>query len=172
MVHDSRGRQDGGADPQATRVNGRRPGKGPRAKHAVPGRNDKPRGRARPCTTTARRGVKKPPIRKMERFLSDAEQGQDALLLHAFGRHELDIWPRGRFADRGGIGSIVLLSLLNKGLHHLRRNQLHAVPKAGQHAGPVMGAAAGFHDHRTSRLLLKECDQIVPSQLPSPLRDP
>ena len=63
---------------------------------------------------------------------------------------------------RGGICGVVLLSLLDKGLHRLRCDQLHAMPKAGQHAGPVMSGATGFHDDRTSRLLLKERDQIVP----------
>ena len=62
----------------------------------------------------------------------------------------------------GGIYGIVFPSLLYKGLHRFRRDQLHAVPKAGQHAGPVMGGATGFHDDRTGRLLLKERDQIVP----------
>jgi hypothetical protein len=97
-------------------------------------------------------------------------QGQDALLLHALGRHELHVGPGRGFTDRSGICGIVLLSLLYKGLHRFGRDQLHAVPEAGQHAGPVVGGATSFHDDRTSRLLLKERDQIVPSQLPSDLR--
>jgi hypothetical protein len=66
-------------------------------------------------------------------------QGQDALLLNVLGWYELHVGPRGGFADRGGIGRVVLLSLLHEGFDRLGRDQLHVVSESGEHARPMMG---------------------------------
>ena len=43
-------------------------------------------------------------------------QGQDALLLHALGRDKLPAWPRGSFADCGGIRGIVFFPFFTNGV--------------------------------------------------------
>ena len=65
--------------------------------------------------------------------------------------------------DRRRIGGIVLLALLHERPDRLGRDQLHLVPKAGQHAGPVMRRTARLHDDRAGLLLLEERDQLAPA---------
>ena len=58
----------------------------------------------------------------------------------------------------GSIGSVVLLALLDERADRLGRDQLHLVPKAGQHTSPVMRRAARLHDDCARCLLLEKRD--------------
>ena len=91
-------------------------------------------------------------------------QGQDALLLHVLGWHELHAGPRGGIADRRRIGRIVLLSLLHEGFDRFGGNQFHRVTEAGQQPRPVMGGATSLHHDRAALLFIEERDQLAPAQ--------
>ena len=97
---------------------------------------------------------------------SSRMQGQDALLLYGLGRDELSIGSGGGFADRCGIGRIVLLTLLHEGFDGFGCNQFHRVTEAGEYARPVMRSATGLHHHRAAFLFLEERDQLAPAQFP------
>src|SRR4051794_6840335 len=92
-------------------------------------------------------------------------QDQDPLLLHALDRDKLDVRPRGRLADRRGVGGIVLLALLDEGFDRFGGNQLHRMTEAAENARPVMRGATGLHHHRATLLLLEEGDQLAPAHL-------
>src|SRR6201994_2642974 len=92
-------------------------------------------------------------------------QRQDALLLYGLDRHELDVGPRSRLADRRSVGGIVLLALLDKGFHRFGGDQLHRVTKARQNARPVMCGATGLHHYYATFLLLEEGDQVASAHL-------
>jgi hypothetical protein len=85
-------------------------------------------------------------------------QGQHALLLHGLGRHELGIGPGSGFADRCGVGRIVLLALLHERFDRFGGNQFYCVTEAGEHPRPVMRGATGLHHHRATFLFLEERD--------------
>jgi len=53
--------------------------------------------------------------------------GQDTLLLQALGWHERHIWPGHGFAERSGVGGVVLLAPFDERPDRLGRDQLHAV---------------------------------------------
>jgi hypothetical protein len=59
-------------------------------------------------------------------------------------RDEAHVGSAHGFADRFGIGHVVLVGL-HVWLHELRCHQFYGVPKAFQLPRPVMRAAAGFH---------------------------
>ena len=81
-------------------------------------------------------------------------------------RHEPHRWARGRLADSFCIGGIIFLPL-HKGLHILRRHQLHLVPQCSQLTRPVMGRGAGFHANKAGRQLLEQLQQL-PTRQPAP----
>ncbi|MCY1304685.1 hypothetical protein D9M69_377320 [compost metagenome] len=77
-------------------------------------------------------------------------QRQHGLLLNVLKGHESHVWPRDRFADRLGIGRVVLVGL-DVGLHELRCHQLDGVTKGLQLARPVVGSATSFHTYQARR---------------------
>ncbi|BAR63640.1 uncharacterized protein NK6_d_81 (plasmid) [Bradyrhizobium diazoefficiens] len=70
----------------------------------------------------------------------------------------------GCFANRFCIGHIVFLAF-HKGLYIGRWNQTHCVTQLANLTSPVMGAGAGFHRYQARRLLSKESQHIVTTQL-------
>ena len=85
-------------------------------------------------------------------------QGQDALLPHVLGWHELYAGPGGGLTDRRGIGSIVLLALLHERFDRFGCDQLHCMAEAGEYARPVMGGATGLQHDCAALLFLEERD--------------
>ncbi|MCY1293676.1 hypothetical protein D9M69_439720 [compost metagenome] len=75
--------------------------------------------------------------------LAHPMQRQHGLLLDVLKRHEAHVGARDRFADRLGIGRVVLVGL-DVGLDELWRHQLDGVTKCLQLARPVVGSAASF----------------------------
>src|SRR5579863_4459005 len=90
-----------------------------------------------------------PKLRKMSadgidhrRLLADEQvpssvQRQATLLLWRLGCDEPHVWPGDRFADRLGVGGIVLVSLHIR-LHIGRRHQAYGVAERLQLARPMM----------------------------------
>src|ERR1035437_3873567 len=69
---------------------------------------------------------------------------QPALLLGRFDRYKPHSWAPHRFADRLGVGGIVLVAL-DVGLYILRRHQTNLMSELRQLARPVVRRGAGLH---------------------------
>src|SRR5450759_2269532 len=89
---------------------------------------------------------------------------QPALLLDRLDRDEPHGWAPDRFADRLGVGGIVLVAL-DVGLHILRRHQTNLVAELRQFTRPIMCRGAGFHADKTRRQSLEELYQLAAAKL-------
>ena len=93
-----------------------------------------------------------------------AKQDRPTLLLRSLRVDKAHFGPLGRDHDRLGVRCIVLLAFHER-LHVLRSNQLHLMTEPGHLSGPVMGAAAGLHNHQRWRLFGHESGETLPRQL-------
>jgi hypothetical protein len=93
-----------------------------------------------------------------------AMQDQHALLLFALHRHETHGRPRHRFADRLGIGRVVLASL-KVGLDITRRHQPDLMTERHQLAGPMVRSGAGLDADQAWCKVGEELREFRPSQL-------
>ena len=98
--------------------------------------------------------------------LAHPVQHHGRLLVRRLRANEPHRRPGHRFADRLGIGRIVLAAL-HIGLHVLRRHQLDLVPQRGQLTRPVVGRGARFHTDEAGRQLLEQLQQLPPRK-PAP----
>src|ERR1022692_4543376 len=89
---------------------------------------------------------------------------QPALLLDRLDRDEPHGWAPDRFADRLGVGGIVLVAL-DVGLHILRRHQTNLVAELRQFTRPIMCRGAGFHADKAWRQSLEELYQLAAAKL-------
>src|ERR1019366_6764482 len=89
---------------------------------------------------------------------------QPALLLDRLDHNEPHGWAPDRFADRLGVGGIVLVAL-DVGLHILRRHQTNLVAELRQFTRPIMCRGAGFHADKTRRQNLEELYQLAAAKL-------
>ena len=89
---------------------------------------------------------------------------QPALLLGRFDRDEPHGWAPDRFADRLGVGGIVLVAL-DVGLHILRRHQPNLMPELRQFTRPIMCRGAGFHADKARRQSFEELYQLAAAKL-------
>src|ERR1035437_6583685 len=89
---------------------------------------------------------------------------QSALLLDRLDRDEPHSWAPDRFADRLGVGGIVLVAL-DVGLHILRRHQTNLVAELRQFTRPIMCRGAGFHADKAWRQSLEELYQLAAAEL-------
>ena len=89
---------------------------------------------------------------------------QLALLLGRFSPYKTHRRPPHRFADRRGIGSIVLVAL-DVGLHILRRHQPYLMAKLRELTRPVMSRGAGFHADKARRQGFEERQYLAAPQL-------
>lgn len=71
-------------------------------------------------------------------------QRQDRLLLDGLDRHEAHVRSRGGFADRLGVGRVVLVRLHVR-LDELRCNQPNRVSHALELTSPVVRAGLSLH---------------------------
>ena len=74
-------------------------------------------------------------------------QRQHGLLRHALDRHERHLGPKAGDAQGRRIHGVVLLALLDEGLHRLGCDQLHLMTQTGEQTTPVMAGAAGLEEH-------------------------
>ncbi len=95
--------------------------------------------------------------------LSPAVHQQRRLLLGRLHRHEAHRWPLDGFANRLGIGRVILVAL-HVGLHILRRHETNLMAKRPQLARPVMRRRAGLHADQTSWHAGKECEHLAAPQ--------
>lgn len=91
-------------------------------------------------------------------------QHKHRLLVHCLDRHEAHRGPRHCFANRLGIGSVVLVAL-DVGLHIARRHQSHFVAELDQLACPMMGGRAGLHTNQARPDSSKELQDLAALQL-------
>jgi hypothetical protein len=96
--------------------------------------------------------------------LAGPMQHQAALLRRCLGLHKPHVGPGDRFADRLGIGGIILLPL-DVRLHIGRRHQAHRMPKSPERARPVMRRRAGLNTNDAQRQLLEEPQNVAALQL-------
>jgi hypothetical protein len=89
---------------------------------------------------------------------------QHGLLLDILDGDEPHRRPSDRFADRFGLGNIVLVALDVRS-HDLWRNQLDGVSQRLQLASPVMRLAAGLHADQARRQVGEEGNKRVALQL-------
>ena len=92
--------------------------------------------------------------------IARAEQHALRLLLPRLYRHETHRRPRGRLADRLGVGGVVLLPLHER-LHVDRRDQLHLMTELLELSAPVVRARTGLHRYDASRLRRHEAQHLV-----------
>ena len=82
------------------------------------------------------------------------------MLLDILDRHKAHVGSSYRFADRLGVGRIVLVGL-DVGFDELRCHQVDGVTKTCQLARPVVGTAAGFHADQASWQVHEERGHLV-----------
>src|SRR5436309_1597704 len=88
------------------------------------------------------------------------------LLLGRLDRHKPHRRARNRFANRFGIGGVVLVAF-DVRLHILRRHQPHLMPKRAQLARPVMPRGTGFQPDQAGRNAAEERQHLsAPQSLP------
>jgi hypothetical protein len=92
------------------------------------------------------------------------EDHRRCLLGFAFHRDEPHGRALGRFADRLGVRSVVLLPL-DERLDIVGGDQPDLVPQFADLAAPVMGTAACFHRHHALRLGSQERQQPIAREL-------
>ena len=99
-------------------------------------------------------------------LVTHPNQHQRGLLLSTLHRHEplLNPRPAHRFADRLGIGCVVLVAL-HILFRILRRHQHHLVPQSADLARPIMRSAAGFDADPRRWQLGKKLNDLPPPQL-------
>src|ERR1039458_4992950 len=85
---------------------------------------------------------------------------QPALLLDRLDSDEPHGWGPDCFADRLGVGGIVLVAL-DVGLHILRRNQTNLVAELRQFTRPIMCRGAGFHADEAWRQSFEERNYLA-----------
>ena len=89
---------------------------------------------------------------------------QPALLLGRLDRDEPHGRAPDRFADRLGVGGIVLVAL-DVGLYILRRHQPNLMPELRQLTRPIMCRGAGFHADKARRQSFEELYQLAAAKL-------
>ena len=87
------------------------------------------------------------------------------LLFHRPDWNEAHRGAADRFADRGGVGGIGLVTA-KVSLDVGRWDQADIVAKPGEFAGPVMGGATGFHADKAGRQFGEPFQQLGPAQRP------
>ena len=92
-------------------------------------------------------------------------QHQHALALGALDRHEPHGRPGDRFADRLGVGGVVLLTP-NIGLHVAGRHQPNLVAQRRDLPRPVVCRSTGFHTNQAGRKGPEELQHLGAPQLP------
>src|SRR5450759_3269159 len=89
---------------------------------------------------------------------------QPALLLGRFDRYKPHSWAPHRFADRLGVGGIVLVAL-DVGLYILRRPKPNLMSELRQLACPIMCRGAGFHADKARRQSFEELYHLAAAKL-------
>lgn len=124
-----------------------------------------------PCTILGRASQPGRGSALMNQPLPVAEHRRMGLLLDRFGRHEVHLGLAGCDQDRLGIGSIILL-VLQKRAHMLRRDQLYLLPKRFHLSHPIMCATAGFEDDRAGSLPGHKRGELLSCELFAELHRP
>jgi hypothetical protein len=95
--------------------------------------------------------------------LAGAVHHQARLLLDIFERHEPHVRALDGFADRGGVGRVVLAEPTGHAIrgHELRSDQAHGVACGLEQACPVVGTGAGLHADHAGRQAGDELVQLV-----------
>ena len=88
-------------------------------------------------------------------LLAAAMQQRRCLLLCRLHRHKSHRRTPNRFANRFGVGGVVLITL-DVRLHVLRRHQPHLVPKRAELASPVVPRRTRFQPDHTPRSAAEE----------------
>ena len=88
----------------------------------------------------------------------------EALGLFALHRHEAHRRTLCSFANRLGVGGVILLPF-DEGLHVGRRDQPDLMSKLANLSTPVMCTTTGFHRHDARRQSLKEPQHLRAPQL-------
>src|SRR5262245_20141356 len=90
---------------------------------------------------------------------------QLTLLLSRLDPYKTHGGASDRFADRLGVGSIILVTL-DIGLHILRRHQTHLMAELGEFARPIVRCGAGFHADQAWRQRLEERLHLAAAERP------
>lgn len=97
-------------------------------------------------------------------------QGLQSLLAGRLHRYVCDLFATRRLDQSRGVGTIGLVAP-DVGPHVTGRQQAHRMSPRLEAAPPVMGAAAGLHDHDQLRAVLHDPGKGPPGQALS-LQDP
>ncbi len=87
-------------------------------------------------------------------------QGLDVLLLNGLLRDERNVRLARCRADRFSVVAVVLLTP-HEGLHILRADNLHLMPKSFELTRPIEGARTGFDDHSARIDLREDCEKLI-----------
>lgn len=94
-----------------------------------------------------------------DQLLTDPVHRQHGLLIFGLDCDEPHARALGGFPDCGGISRIVLVRLHERS-YELGRYEPHVVAESCQSSGPMMSAAASFHDDAACRPVRKERHEL------------
>lgn len=83
--------------------------------------------------------------------------------LLGFDGHKAHVRPPDRFADRLGVGGVVLATLAVRD-HELRRHQAHVMAEPDQLARPVVRTCARFNADQAGGTAHKETEHLAASE--------